>query len=104
MATVWQVERLNTMEPVMPAALVRIFNKTHKLKHLALSKMHKCTGDCELEQGGTSLISSLLLFLCGLAVVGAGLAVSLLWVYTEGRSVILNRETGVKYVFPQAGQ
>merc|ERR1719430_2050928 len=43
------------------------------------------TGDCELEQGGTSLISSLLLFLCGLAVVGAGLAVSLLWVYTEGR-------------------
>lgn len=46
---------------------------------------HAGAGDFESEQGGTSLISSLLLFLCGLAVVGAGLAVSLLWVYTEGR-------------------
>ena len=33
----------------------------------------KCPGDSESEQGGTSLISSLLLFLCGLAVVAAGL-------------------------------
>ena len=99
MATVWQVERLNTMEPVMLAALVRIYNDKYKSTHLVSSEMPKCTGDCELEQGGTSLISSLLLFLCGLAVVGAGLAVSLLWVYTEGRSVILNWETGLRYVF-----
>ena len=33
----------------------------------------KWPGDSESEQGGTSLISSLLLFLCGLAVVAAGL-------------------------------
>ena len=67
--------------------------------------MVNCTGDFELEQSGTSLISSLLLFLCGLAVVGAGLAVSLLWVYTEGRSVILgSHQPTVPIHFSQAGQ
>jgi len=42
-------------------------------------------GDSESYESSSSLLSSLLLFMCGLAVVGAGLAVSLLWVYTEGR-------------------
>ena len=35
-------------------------------------------------RGGTCL-GSLLMFLLGLGVAGAGLAISLLWIYTEGR-------------------
>ena len=44
-----------------------------KKQDVLKTMMANCTGEYESEQGGTSLISSLLLFLCGLAVVGAGL-------------------------------
>ena len=38
---------------------------------------HSGGADFESEQGGASFISSLLLFLCGLAVVGAGLSLTI---------------------------
>jgi len=39
----------------------------------------------EESEGSRSCLASLLMFLAGLAVAGLGLAISLLWIYTEGK-------------------
>merc|ERR1719228_1903397 len=49
--------------------------------------MHSANGHLESPEQLTSrsCLGSVVMFLLGLAVVGLGLAVSLIWIYTEGR-------------------
>ena len=42
-------------------------------------------GDTRDSRGGNTCLGSILMFLLGLAVAGLGLAISLIWIYTEGK-------------------